>query len=68
VLVLKRKEGQTIEVEHVGSGERFWFRAYEIMARDGKPQVTLAFDDPDHHFRIDRSEKVGRRHEEPSWN
>lgn len=53
MLVLRRTEGQWIEVMH-RSGARLRFRTYAI--RDGR--VLLAFDDPERNFAIQRSERL----------
>lgn len=52
MLVLRRTEGQWIEVTH-RSGERLRFRTYGL--HEGR--VQLAFDDPERNFAIQRSER-----------
>jgi sRNA-binding carbon storage regulator CsrA len=52
VLVLKRKEGQWVEVTHK-SGDKIRIRVYRI--REG--QADLAFDDDDRNFSIQRPER-----------
>ena len=55
MLVLKRKEGQWIELTH-RSGDVLRFRVYNIVC-DHQGRVNLAFDDPDRHFEIQRPER-----------
>lgn len=59
MLVLKRKEGQWIEVVHEASGETLRIRVYGI---DGRfpGHANLAFDDAPKHFRIERVERAMR--------
>ena len=58
MLVLRRKDGQWIEITHK-SGDVLRFRVYN--RRDNTPgEVNLAFDDPDRHFEIQRPERAAR--------
>ena len=60
MLVLRRKEGQWIEVTH-RSGEVLRFRVYDVSGESGAPgRVNLAFDDPDRNFAIQRPERAER--------
>lgn len=59
MLVLKRKEGQWIEVVHAASGDMLRIRVYNIRDRDPK-QVDLAFDDDARNFNINRPERKPR--------
>ncbi len=54
MLVLRRKEGQWLEITH-HSGDRLRIRVYNIRSRF-PGQLDLAFDDADHHFTIRRGE------------
>lgn len=55
MLVLKRKDGQWVEITHK-SGDVLRVRAYEILA--GTPgRVSLAFDDDARNFDIQRPER-----------
>jgi hypothetical protein len=54
MLVMRRKEGQWIEITHA-SGDRLRIRVYNIRSRYSG-HLDLAFNDPDHHFRIGRGE------------
>ena len=55
MLVLRRKEGQWVEITHK-SGDTIRVRVYNI--RTPHPgQVDLAFDDDDHNFLIQRPER-----------
>jgi hypothetical protein len=64
MLVLRRKEGQWIEVTHE-SGDRLLIRVYNIRCRF-PGQADMAFDDPDHHFTVQRGERSwGRRSTKP---
>lgn len=58
MLVLKRREGQWIEVTH-RSGDVLRFRVYDIQGH-GEPHVNLAFDDAARNFGIERPERVLR--------
>jgi len=55
MLVLKRKEGQWIEIAH-RSGDRLRIRVYNIHSRS-PGQLDLAFDDGDSNFQIFRPER-----------
>ena len=60
MLVLKRKEGQWVEVTH-RSGDLLRIRVCKIEG--GSPgHLNLAFDDDARHFEIERPE---RRHQPP---
>jgi hypothetical protein len=56
MLVLKRKEGQWIEVRHK-SGDLLKIRIYDICGRC-PPRANLAFEDPDRNFEIMRPDRV----------
>lgn len=57
MLVLKRKEGQWVEIQH-RSGDLLRLRVYEIYG--GAPgRVNLAFEDQPRHFEIRRPERRG---------
>lgn len=61
MLVLKRKEGQWVEVTH-RSGDILRVRVCKIEG--GSPgHLNLAFDDDARHFEIERPE---RRHQHPA--
>lgn len=60
MLVLKRRDGQWVEITHVASGETVRVRAYQIDGRTSPPTVNLAFDDDAKHFRIEREERLAR--------
>jgi hypothetical protein len=55
MLVLRRKDGQWLEITHQ-SGDRILIRVYNVRCRF-PGQVDMAFDDPDHHFNIQRTER-----------
>jgi hypothetical protein len=56
MLVLKRKEGQWVEIVH-HSGDVLRLRVYGICA--GLPgRVNIAFEDPPRHFEIRRPERT----------
>jgi uncharacterized protein Veg len=58
MLVLKRKEGQWVEITHK-NGDKLRIRVYRI--REGYPsQLDLAFDDDDRNFEIQRPERKSR--------
>jgi hypothetical protein len=55
MLVLKRKEGQWVEITHK-TGDKIRIRVYRI--REGFPsQLDLAFDDDARNFEIQRPER-----------
>lgn len=55
MLVLKRKDGQWIEIVHT-NGDVLRFRVYGIVA--GYPsRLNIAFDDPERNFEIRRPER-----------
>ncbi len=56
MLVLRRKEGQWIEVTH-RSGDVLRFRVYDVSG-ETPGRVNLAFDDPERHFSIQRPERL----------
>jgi hypothetical protein len=58
MLVLKRKEGQWVEVTH-RSGDVLRLRVYNI-AHDYPGRVNLAFDDEPRNFSIQRPERFLR--------
>ena len=58
MLVLKRKEGQWIEILH-HSGDVLRIRVYNVRTCTGG-QVDLAFDDEPRHFEIRRPERIIR--------
>lgn len=58
MLVLRRKDGQWIEVTH-HSGDVLRFRVYDVCG-DEHGRVNLAFDDPDRNFVIQRPERCLR--------
>ena len=58
MLVLKRKDGQWIEVLH-RSGDVLRIRVYNVRTATGG-QVDLAFDDEPRHFEIRRPERIVR--------
>ena len=55
MLILRRKEGQWVELTHK-SGDTVRIRVYNIRSRY-PGQLDLAFDDPDHLFTIQRPER-----------
>ena len=63
MLILRRKEGQWVEVRHK-SGDTVRIRVYNIRSRC-PGQLDLAFDDPDHLFTIQRPER-GTRPPDPT--
>jgi hypothetical protein len=55
MLVLKRREGQWVEITHK-SGDVLRFRTYNI--RSGYPgALDIAFQDDAHNFRVERPER-----------
>ena len=59
MLVLKRKDGQWIEITHK-SGDIVRFRTYNLSS-EYPGRVTLAFDDDERNFDIHRPERVRRQ-------
>ncbi len=58
MLVLRRKDGQWIEVTH-RSGDVLRFRVYDVCGEESV-HVNLAFDDPSRNFVIQRPERILR--------
>lgn len=59
MLVLKRKEGQWIEITHTDSGDLMRIRVSQIEA--GRPgHLNLAFEDDARNFEIERPERKKR--------
>ncbi len=56
MLVLRRKEGQWVEVTHK-SGDVLRVRVYNLSA-DAPGRINLAFDDSQHNFAIQRPERT----------
>ena len=56
MLVLKRKEGQWIDVTHK-SGDVLRFRVYNLCT-EFPGRVNLAFDDAERNFEIQRPERI----------
>lgn len=56
MLILRRKEGQWVEIIH-RSGETIRFRVYNIRTRH-PGQLDIAFDDPTKNFTIQRPERA----------
>lgn len=59
MLVLRRKEGQWLEIKHK-SGDVLWIRLYNIKGRF-PAQVDVVMDDDAHNFKIVRGEAVNRQ-------
>lgn len=59
MLVLRRSEGQWIEVTH-RSGDVLRFRVYDL-SDEGPGRVHLAFDDQARNFDIQRPDRIARR-------
>lgn len=58
MLVLKRKEGQWLEVVHK-SGDVLRMRVYHIeVGPHGQGRLDIAFDDAPRNFRIERPERI----------
>lgn len=59
MLVLKRKEGQWLEITHSRSGDVLRLRLYDIQST-APARANLAFDDAARNFEIQRPERLGR--------
>ncbi len=59
MLVLKRKEGQWLEITHTRSGDVLRLRIYDISSA-APPRANLAFDDAARNFEIQRPERALR--------
>jgi hypothetical protein len=57
MLILRRKEGQWVEITH-RSGDTIRLRVYNIRSRY-PGQVDMAFDDDARNFAIQRPERAG---------
>lgn len=60
MLVLRRTEGQWLEVTHEASGDVLRLRVCDLTSH----RVNLVFDEPARRFRIERSER--RQRPEPA--
>lgn len=60
MLILRRKEGQWVEVTH-RSGDTIRIRVYNIRTRY-PGQLDLAFDDDAHNFAVQRPERSPQIH------
>lgn len=60
MLVLKRTEGQWLDVIHVASGDVVRIRTCDIGA-DGRPRVNLVVDDAARNFAVERPERATPR-------
>jgi hypothetical protein len=58
MLILRRKEGQWVEIRH-RSGDLIRVRVYNIRTRN-PGQLDLAFDDEAHHFQVQRPERAAK--------
>jgi Global regulator protein family len=56
MLILRRKEGQWVEITH-RSGDTIRVRVCNVRARNAG-QIDLAFDDEGRHFSIQRPERA----------
>ena len=63
MLILRRKEGQWVEITHK-SGDTIRIRVCNIRARF-PGQLDLAFDDDDRHFSVQRPERANRASTDP---
>lgn len=54
MLVLRRKDGQSVELTHNESGDTIRIRLYNVR----EAQADLVFDDDAHNFLIQRPERV----------
>lgn len=62
MLVLRRTEGQWVEITH-RSGDVLRFRVYDLAGDSNIPaRVHLAFDDVARNFEIQRPERMARLH------
>jgi hypothetical protein len=59
MLVLRRTEGQWVEVTHTKSGDVLRFRVYDLCSQV-PGRVHLAFDDVARNFDIQRPERFAR--------
>ena len=64
MLILRRKEGQWVEITHK-SGDAIRIRVCNIRARF-PGQLDLAFDDDDRNFSVQRHERASRAATDPS--
>lgn len=60
MLVLKRIEGQWVDVVHAKTGDVLRIRVYDIEV-DHRGRVNLAFDDAARNFTIQRPERLAPR-------
>lgn len=65
MLVLKRKEGQWVEITHSSSGDQLRIRLYDLCGGHSG-RANLAFDDPARNFEIQRPERFRSPNPSPS--
>ena len=56
MLVIRRKEGQWVDILHEKSGDTLRIRTYNIRSRH-PGQIDLAFEDDARNFQIERPER-----------
>lgn len=67
MLVLSRESGQWVEIIHEKSGDTIYVKLFDVESgcqRCGRGRASLAFDDPDRLFEINRPERLVRKTEE----
>ena len=67
MLVLSRESGQWVEIIHEKSGDTIYVKLFDVepgCQRCGRGRASLAFDDPDRLFEINRPERLARKAEE----
>lgn len=59
MLVLKRRDGEWLEIAHVESGDVLRVRLYDIRGETpGHQSLSVLFDDPDRNFSITRPDRA----------
>jgi hypothetical protein len=68
MLVLKRRDGDWLEVEHVASGDVIRIRTYAVQCKchtnASVNRLSVACDDPDRNFEIRRPEQYRAKSDE----
>jgi hypothetical protein len=62
MLVLRRTEGQWVEITHAATGDVIRFRVYDLAGGDPEVpgRVHLAFEDRARNFAVERPERARR--------
>lgn len=62
MLILRRADGQWLDIQHKASGDVIRIRVYDLRSRGptSPGHLNMAFDDDARHFQIERPERKPR--------